>query len=277
MTIHDFHQDAPTTPQLLPSLLLAHPRLSREDELDMVRRYQSTGDKKALAALVSSYQPYVMSIARTYARYGHDIDDLLQAGNLGFIRALDSYEPERGLRLMTYAAHWVRNEMSEYALRNDRLVNRYTTKHLRKLFFNRSTLTDRSGKLVPAEQVAAHLDVPVKAVREVQEHLGGRDMPYDLQDGEWAPVDYLQAQDADPADAIERDDWAARLAEALDAALAALSERERDIVRRRFTADQPATLQELADDYGVSGERIRQLEKRSLERLREALAPGGWC
>jgi RNA polymerase sigma-32 factor len=222
---------------------------------------------------------FVVHIARGYAGYGLPLGDLIQEGNIGLMKAVKRFDPEVGVRLISFAVHWIRAEIHEFVLRNWRLVKVATTKAQRKLFFNLRSAKKHLGWLSRAETeaIARDLGVSAREVTEMEQRLAGQDVVYDPlpeADGEGAvaPALYLPAPNADPAAAIENDDWDERAAERLRSALTRLDERSRAILQARWMTEQKATLQELADRYGVSAERIRQIEQSAIRTLRAELA-----
>jgi RNA polymerase sigma-32 factor len=251
------------------------PVLSREEERALAERFRSQGDLDAARHLVLSHLRFVVHIARGYSGYGLPVGDLIQEGNVGLMKAVKRFDPTLNVRLVSFAVHWIRAEIHEYVLRNWRLVKIATTKAQRKLFFNlrrmKKNLTWLSAEETAA--VARDLGVTVSEVTEMEKRLAARDLSFDptpeSDDEEtYSPAAYLSAPDADPAAAVEdaesADDESARL----QGALARLDARSRDIVERRWTSEGKATLHELAEKYGVSAERIRQIEGSALGKLR---------
>ena len=246
------------------------PILSREDETLLARRLRDTGDLEAAKQLVFSHLRFVVHIARGYTGYGLPMGDLVQEGNVGLMKAVKRYDPEVGVRLVSFAVHWIRAEIHEYVLRNWRLVKVATTKAQRKLFFNLRKET---------QKVATDLGVTTAEVTEMERRLSARDVTFDPapeaddEDGApFAPAAYLPAANSDPAEQVESDEWENASSARLMRALEALDERSRVIVRRRWLGEEKATLHALADEYGVSAERIRQIEATALKKLKSALA-----
>jgi RNA polymerase sigma-32 factor len=226
-----------------------------------------------------SHLRFVVHIARGYMGYGLPLGDLIQEGNIGLMKAVKRFDPDVGVRLISFAVHWIRAEIHEFVLRNWRLVKVATTKAQRKLFFNLRRAKRHLGWLSRAETeaIARDLGVTAREVTEMEQRLAGQDVvfdpvPADEEDGNVAPALYLPAPDADPAAAIEADDWEEQASERLYTALGRLDERSREILRARWMTEQKTTLQELADRYGVSAERIRQIEQNAIRTLRTTLA-----
>ncbi|NHA15689.1 RNA polymerase sigma factor RpoH [Thioalkalivibrio sp. XN279] len=256
------------------------PVLSAEDETELAWRFRRDNDLDAARQLVLSHLRFVVHIARGYNGYGLPLGDLVQEGNIGLMKAVKRFDPSVGVRLVSFAVHWIRAEIHEFVLRNWRLVKVATTKAQRKLFFNLRKAKQRLGWLSAEETraVAEDLGVTPAEVNEMEQRLAARDMALDpapdADDEEriGSPAHFLPAPDADPAELVARDDWEDNATEALGAALADLDERGRAILQRRWLSEQKATLQELAAEYGVSAERIRQLEAAAMKKLRAALA-----
>ena len=215
-----------------------------------------------------------MKIARGYAGYGLSQGDLIQEGNVGLMKAVKRFDPEVGVRLVSFAVHWVRAEIHEYILKNWRVVKVATTKAQRKLFFNLRGAKKRLGWLNQAEaaEIAEDLGVAPTEVVEMERRLSARDeafeSPVDNDDVAFAPVAYLEDSRFEPSATVEAQDWEAHAAERVRAGLEALDERSRDIVQRRWVDEPKSTLHELADEYGVSAERIRQIEAAAMKKLR---------
>jgi len=257
------------------------PVLSVEDEQALARRYRDDNDLEAARELVMSHLRFVVHVARGYSGYGLPLGDLIQEGNIGLMKAVKRFDPAVGVRLVSFAVHWIRAEMHEFILRNWRIVKVATTKAQRKLFFNLRKSKTRLGWLNAEEvrAVAADLNVSEREVMEMESRLSGRDIGFDLSaddDDEHAtpaPAAYLVAQDEDPSQAYEREDSEADQMELLREGLRKLDERSRDIIKRRWLdADNKVTLQELADEYGVSAERIRQVEANALKKMKALFA-----
>ncbi len=257
------------------------PVLSAEDEQRLARRYRDNEDLDAARELVMSHLRFVVHVARGYSGYGLQLGDLIQEGNIGLMKAVKRFDPEVGVRLVSFAVHWIRAEMHEFILRNWRIVKVATTKAQRKLFFNLRKSKTRLGWLNADEvrAVAQDLNVSEREVLEMESRLSGRDIGFDApadEDNEHAPpapAAYLVAEDEDPSEAYERADSEADQMELLREGLRRLDERSRDIVKRRWLdPDSKVTLQELADEYGVSAERIRQVEANALKKMKALFA-----
>ncbi|HEX4854119.1 MAG TPA: RNA polymerase sigma factor RpoH [Arenimonas sp.] len=255
------------------------PVLTVEEEQDLARRFRDEEDLDAAKALVVSHLRFVVHVARGYQGYGLGMGDLIQEGNIGLMKAVKRFDPDQGVRLVSFAVHWVRAEMHEFILRNWRIVKVATTKAQRKLFFNLRKSKKRLGWMNDAEvtAVAKDLNVSKREVLEMESRLSGRDVGFDApdEDNENAPpspVAYLRDTSDDPAMAYERESHEDDQLELLREGLAGLDQRSRDILKRRFLGEPKATLQELADEYGVSAERIRQVEANALKKMRALFA-----
>src|SRR5471032_643853 len=251
------------------------PVLSREDEVALAVRFRSEADLDAARQLVLSHLRFVVHIARGYLGYGLPMGDLVQEGNVGLMKAVKRFDPAVGVRLVSFAVHWIRAEIHEYVLRNWRLVRIATTKAQRKLFFNLRRLKPNLSWLSAEETraVARDLGVPAAEVTEMEQRLSAHDLSFDpLPAGEeeesYGPAAYLNAPNADPAKQVEAEDWDGDSTAQLASGLQGLDERSRTIVQRRWLASPKATLHELAAEYGVSAERIRQIEASAFTRLR---------
>jgi RNA polymerase sigma-32 factor len=257
------------------------PVLSVEDEQALALRFREQEDLDAAKQLVLSHLRFVVHVARGYSGYGLQMGDLIQEGNIGLMKAVKRFDPAVGVRLVSFAVHWIRAEMHEFILKNWRIVKVATTKAQRKLFFNLRKSKTRLGWLNAEEvrAVARDLNVSEREVLEMESRLSGRDIGFDAPADEDddhappAPSAYLVAMEQDPAQAYERADSEADELELLREGLGRLDARSRDIIRRRWLdADNKVTLQELADEYGVSAERIRQLEANALKKMRALFA-----
>ena len=255
------------------------PVLSREDERALAERFRSEGDLQAARELVLSHLRFVVHIARGYSGYGLPMGDLIQEGNVGLMKAVKRFDPRLNVRLVSFAVHWIRAEIHEYVLRNWRLVKIATTKAQRKLFFNLRRLKKNLSWLSAEETatVARDLGVSPGEVTEMEKRLAARDLSFDpapeADDEElYSPAAYLPAPDADPAEQVEDAESADDSSERLRGALGRLDARSRDIVQRRWMSEDKATLHELAGKYGVSAERIRQIESSALGKLRGMMA-----
>jgi RNA polymerase sigma-32 factor len=253
------------------------PVLSVEDEQALARRLRDDNDLEAARELVLSHLRFVVHVARGYNGYGLPLGDLIQEGNIGLMKAVKRFDPDMGVRLVSFAVHWIRAEMHEFILKNWRIVKVATTKAQRKLFFNLRKSKKRLGWMNAAEvsAVAKDLNVSEREVLEMESRLSGRDIGFDAptdEDNDHAPPSpaaYLVANDEDPSMAYEREDSEDNQMQLLREGLAELDARSRDIIRRRWLdADSKVTLQELADEYGVSAERIRQVEANALKKMK---------
>jgi RNA polymerase sigma-32 factor len=255
----------------------AIPVLSAEEEQALATRLREGDDLDAARTLVVSNLRFVVHIARGYMGYGLPLGDLIQEGNVGLMKAVRRFDPTVGVRLVSFAVHWIRAEIHEYVLRNWRLVKIATTKAQRKLFFNLRKAKARLGWLSADETraIAEDLGVTPRDVTEMEQRLSSSDLSFDPQptdDEDYSPSAYLPSPGDDPAMAIERADWAESSQASLVDALTALDPRSRSIVERRWLSDEKSTLHELAAEYGVSAERIRQIEAAAIARMRSAIA-----
>jgi RNA polymerase sigma-32 factor len=257
----------------------AIPMLTPEQETALGRRLKESNDLTAARDLVLSHLRLVVSVARNYMGYGLPQADLVQEGNIGLMKAVKRFDPERGVRLASFAIHWIKAEIHEYILRNWRLVKVATTKAQRKLFFNLRGMKRSTAALSPSElaEVARVLNVKESDVVEMEQRLQGQDIALEPSpdDGEDAhsPIAYLADATEGPAEGLEREQTERLRSTGLAQALAALDERSQRIVRARWLAESdPRTLHELADEFGVSAERIRQIEVKALKKLRESMA-----
>jgi len=255
------------------------PVLNREDERALAERFRSQEDLQAARELVLSHLRFVVHIPRGYSGYGLPMGDLIQVGNAGLMKAVKRFDPRLNVRLVSFAVHWIRAEIHEYVLRNWRLVKIATTKAQRKLFFNLRRLKKNLSWLSAEETIAVARDLGVTPgeVTEMEKRLAARDLSFDpapeADDEElYSPAAYLPAPDADPAEQVEDAESADDSSERLRGALNRLDTRSRDIVQRRWMSEDKATLHELADKYGVSAERIRQIESSALGKLRGMMA-----
>ena len=255
----------------------AFPILSPEEEKALAERFYRDNDLEAARQLVLCHLRFVVHLARTYQGYGLPQADLIQEGNVGLMKAVKRFNPEVGVRLVSFAVHWIKAEMHEYILRNWRIVKVATTKAQRKLFFNLRGAKKRLSWLNSAETkaVAADLGVSEAEVSRMESRLAAADVAFDGADSEDdvnAPAHYLPSSSANPADAVAEADWRDLSRAKLVSAIAKLDERSREIIEARWLSDDKATLTNLAARYGVSAERIRQLEKNALKKLRANFA-----
>ncbi|MDE2407849.1 MAG: RNA polymerase sigma factor RpoH [Xanthomonadaceae bacterium] len=257
------------------------PVLSVEDEQRLAHRLRNDNDIAAAQELILSHLRFVVHVARGYNGYGLQLGDLIQEGNIGLMKAVKRFDPSVGVRLVSFAVHWIRAEMHDFIIKNWRIVKVATTKAQRKLFFNLRKSKTRLGWMNAAEvsAVAKDLNVSEREVLEMEARLSGRDIGFDAPDdadddhAPPAPASYLVTNDVDPASAYESASSEADELEVLRDGMAKLDARSRDIIRRRWLdEDNKVTLQELADEYGVSAERIRQIEANALKKMKALFA-----
>ncbi len=253
--------------------------LSLEQEQQLARRYRDTEDLDAARGLVLSHLRLVVSVARGYLGYGLPHADLIQEGNIGLMKAVKRYDPDRGVRLVSFAIHWIKAEIHEYILRNWRLVKVATTKAQRKLFFNLRSMKQGLGTLSPDEvgRMAKELNVKPEEVSEMERRLAGQEMTFeaDEDDETFAPANYLAADaNAEPSRLLEAEESGRLQTEGLAKALDSLDPRSRRIVEARWLREKDAlTLHDLADEFKVSAERIRQIEAKALDKMRKLMGP----
>jgi len=254
------------------------PVLDFEEEQHLARRLRDENDLQAAQQLILSQLRFVVHIARGYQGYGLPMADLVQEGNIGLMKAVKRFDPDVGVRLISFAVHWIRAEIHEYVIRNWRIVKVASTKAQRKLFFKLRSSKKRLGWFSNDEvkAVADDLGVEPKTVLEMESRLAGQDTSFDApvdadEDEQFSPSSWLQQADADPATLVEKDDSSEHDHEQLLGALENLDERSRDILRERWLSEDKSTLQTLADRYGVSAERIRQLENNAMKKMRKAM------
>lgn len=254
------------------------PVLSKEHEQALARRFREDGDLEAARELVMAHLRFVVYIAKGYTGYGLPLGDLIQEGNVGLMKAVKRFDPSFDVRLVSFAVHWIRAEIHEYVLRNWRIVKVATTKAQRKLFFNLRKAKKRLAWLSHEETKAVADDLGVSAaeVTEMERRLSAYDAVFDPpadadDDQTFTPAAYLPSPDADPAVQLEKSDWhddaTSRMADALET----LDDRSRRILQTRWLDDEKRTLHELADEYGVSAERIRQIESNAIRKLRVSM------
>lgn len=258
------------------------PMLKAEQEKELATRLQEEGDLSAAKQLIMSHLRFVAHIAKSYSGYGLPQADLIQEGNIGLMKAVKRFDPSVGVRLVSFAVHWIKAEIHEFVLKNWRIVKVATTKAQRKLFFNLRKNKKRLGWFNQAEvsTVANELGVSEKEVREMESRMSGQDMGFDLTGDDnddaptstYSPVQNLTDGSADLADDIEQQQWQEQSHTRLFSALKTLDERSQDIVSARWLSDDKATLQELAEKYSVSAERVRQLEKTAMKKLQSAMS-----
>jgi len=255
------------------------PKLTAEQEQELAIRYRDHGDLNAARELVMGNLRFVAHVARGYAGYGLPLADIVQEGNIGLMKAVKRFEPDMGVRLVSFAVHWIKAEIHEYVIKNWRIVKIATTKAQRKLFFNLRRLKKDAAYLSPedAAAIAENLDVDVKSVYEMELRLDGRDIGLEpsaddnSEEHSFAPIAYLEQQGADPALLLENSNWEERKEDILMSAMANLDDRSRDILASRWLKEEKATLHELAERYQVSAERIRQLEQNAMKKLKSAV------
>ena len=282
MTAQALHFPVPSALGSLENYIQAvnrFPLLSAEEERDLATRLRRDNDLEAARQLVLSHLRLVVAIARGYLGYGLPHADLIQEGNVGLMKAVKRYDPERGVRLVSFAVHWIKAEIHEFILKNWRLVKVATTKAQRKLFFNLRSMKQGSGSLSAGEveAMAKTLNVNTADVREMETRLYGQDMALEpgIDDDEdaFAPIAYLAAPNAEPTQHLESAEREKMAGEGLSRALASLDARSRHIVEARWLEEEnPATLHDLAAIYGISAERVRQIEAKALQKMKVALA-----
>lgn len=259
------------------------PLLTVEEEKHLAERLHEQSDLEAARQLVLSHLRFVVHIAKSYNGYGLQQADLIQEGNVGLMKAVKRFDPTMGVRLVSFAVHWIKAEIHEFVLRNWRIVKVATTKAQRKLFFNLRSAKKRLNWLNGDEvdAIAEDLNVKPEVVREMEGRLSSHDAAFDgdpsADDDDhaaWAPAHFLDDASQDPALQLEEQDWESDSSSRLQHAMSELDERSRDILQQRWLAESKATLHELADVYGVSAERIRQLEKNAMKKVRKAMEAG---
>ena len=256
----------------------AIPVLSKEDEQALSRRFTADEDLDAARELVMAHLRFVVHIAKGYTGYGLPLGDLIQEGNVGLMKAVKRFDPDYDVRLVSFAVHWIRAEIHEFVLKNWRIVKVATTKAQRKLFFNLRKNKKSLAWLSHAETlaVAADLGVTAKEVTEMEKRLSARDAIFDPAPGaddehSFTPAAYLPTENADPAELVEKTDWHDDATSRMAEAMKDLDERSQDILKSRWLTESKMTLHQLADRYGISAERIRQLEANAIKKLRTAI------
>lgn len=263
----------------------AAPVLSAQEEHSLAVQLRDKNDLAAAQKLIFSHLRLVVSVARGYLGYGLPHADLIQEGNIGLMKAVKHFDPDKGVRLMTFAVHWIRSEIQDYVIRNWRLVKVATTKNQRKLFFNLRQMkeSDKSLTKPEAEHIAQTLDVKPDEVLEMEKRMGGADLSMEGSDSDdeegnsFAPIDYLASEEPTPLEDVEQKDTESHTKAKLRAALKELDPRSRRVIEARWLAEDadgntaPMTLQELADEFGISSERVRQIEKKALAKMRESM------
>lgn len=261
------------------NLVRQMPRLSAEQERELTIQYRDNGDLEAARELVMTNLRFVAHVARGYSGYGLSMPDIIQEGNVGLMKAVKRFDPDMGVRLVSFAVHWIKAEIHEYVIKNWGIVKVATTKAQRKLFFNLRKSKQNLGWLSNDEALAMaeDLNVDLSDIYEMEMRLGGRDMSFDMpmdesaDDSFSAPATYLQQHGADPAELFENADWEGHEQDLLAKALSCLDERSLDILTSRWLAEKKATLHELAERYNVSAERIRQLEQNAMKKIRASV------
>jgi len=255
--------------------------LSAEEEAALARKFYEDGDLDAARQLVLAHLRFVVYVAKGYSGYGLSQSDLIQEGNLGLMKAVKRFDPSVGVRLVSFAVHWIKAEIHEFVLKNWRIVKIATTKAQRKLFFNLRGMKKRLGWMNQDEVniIAEDLGVEAREVREMEGRLAAHDAAFDAEpssqndeEKSFTPAYYLEDESANPAILYENETDDAKASDALLLALQNLDERSQDIIQRRWLVDKKATLHELADQYSVSAERIRQLEKNAMKKLKDIMA-----
>ena len=255
------------------------PILSVEEERSLAERLFFENDLEASRKLVMSHMRFVVHIARSYSGYGLPLSDLIQEGNVGLMKAVKRFDPTMGVRLVSFAVHWIKAEMHEFILRNWRIVKVATTKAQRKLFFNLRSQKKGLGWMNSTEvnSIADDLGVDAAVVRQMEGRMAATDMAFDVSadddsdDSVMAPAVYLEDKSSDPATLLEHSDWKDNSNRQLSDAMSELDERSRDILVQRWLIDEKATLHELAEKYRVSAERIRQIEKNAMKKIKNAI------
>lgn len=255
------------------------PVLSAEHEARLARRFRDNEDVDAARELVVSQLRHVIHVAKGFTGYGLPVADLIQEGNIGLMKAVKNFDPERGIRLVSYAVHWIKAEIYEYVLKNWKVVKVATTKAQRKLFFNlrksRKSLSAMTQQ--ETQDLAEKLEVPEKTVREMELRMTSSDVAFDGTDSDddefsTSPSSYLPDMRYNPEQLVMKDETSTNNRESLHAAIEDLDDRSKDILKRRWLSDEKATLHELAAEYNVSAERIRQIEKRAMQKMKGQLA-----
>jgi RNA polymerase sigma-32 factor len=253
--------------------------LTAEEEKSLAERLQQEGDLEAARKLIMSHLRFVVHIAKSYSGYGLPQADLVQEGNIGLMKAVKRFDPTVGVRLVSFAVHWIKAEIHEFVLRNWRIVKVATTKAQRKLFFNLRKNKKRLGWFSHAEvqKVAEDLGVSTKEVLQMEARMSSHDQAFDLsadddESGSFAPVQYLEDKSESVESEVINSDWSKNATDRLYSAIKTLDERSQHIIQTRWLADEKTTLQDLADKYEVSAERVRQIEKNAMKKLQSAMA-----
>ena len=261
------------------NLVRQMPRLTADEERDLTLRYRDDGDLEAARELIMTNLRFVVHVARGYSGYGLSMPDIIQEGNVGLMKAVKRFDPDVGVRLVSFAVHWIKAEIHEYVIKNWGIVKVATTKAQRKLFFNLRKSKKNIGWLSNDEaiSIAADLNVDVIDVYEMEKRLGNQDMSFDMpvddssEESSSYPSNYLHQYGTDPSILLENSDWEGHGQDLLSVAMAELDERSFDIISSRWLTEKKSTLHELADRYNVSAERIRQLEQNAMKKIRTAV------
>ena len=261
------------------NLVRQMPRLTADEERDLTLRYRDDGDLEAARELIMTNLRFVVHVARGYSGYGLSMPDIIQEGNVGLMKAVKRFDPDVGVRLVSFAVHWIKAEIHEYVIKNWGIVKVATTKAQRKLFFNLRKSKKNIGGLSNDEaiSIAADLNVDVSDVYEMEKRLGNQDMSFDMpvddssEESSSYPSNYLHQYGTDPSILLENSDWEGHGQDLLSVAMAELDERSFDIISSRWLTEKKSTLHELADRYNVSAERIRQLEQNAMKKIKTAV------
>ena len=261
------------------NLVRSMPRLTVEEERELTLRYRDEGDLSAARELVMTNLRFVVHVARGYSGYGLSMPDIIQEGNIGLMKAVKRFDPDVGVRLVSFAVHWIKAEIHEYVIKNWGIVKIATTKAQRKLFFNLRKSKQDLGWLSNAEAmaIAENLNVDLSDVYEMEKRLSSHDMSFDMPTDEsseetaFYPANYLEQYGADPSELLENADWEDHGQDLLSEAMAKLDARSFDILTSRWLAEDKATLHELAEKYNVSAERIRQLEQNAMRKIKASI------
>jgi RNA polymerase sigma-32 factor len=261
------------------NLVRQMPRLTADEERDLTLRYRDDGDLEAARELIMTNLRFVVHVARGYSGYGLSMPDIIQEGNVGLMKAVKRFDPDVGVRLVSFAVHWIKAEIHEYVIKNWGIVKVATTKAQRKLFFNLRKSKKNIGWLSNDEaiSIAADLNVDVSDVYEMEKRLGNQDMSFDMpvddssEESSSYPSNYLHQYGTDPSILLEKSDWEGHGQDLLSVAMAELDERSFDIISSRWLTEKKSTLHELADRYNVSAERIRQLEQNAMKKIRTSV------
>lgn len=266
------------------NLVRQMPRLTAEQERELTLKYRDNGDLEAARELVMTNLRFVVHVARGYSGYGLSMPDIIQEGNVGLMKAVKRFDPDMGVRLVSFAVHWIKAEIHEYVIKNWGIVKIATTKAQRKLFFNLRKSKQNLGWLSndEAQAIADDLDVELSDLYEMEMRLSNKDVAFDMpvdesaEESFTAPASYLQQHGTDPAELFENADWEGHEQDKLAKALSCLDERSLDILSSRWLAEKKATLHELAERYNVSAERIRQLEQNAMKKIRASVVFEAW-